>query len=91
MIKRSGVELMERWEERRRMCGRWTKRSRRILMRLLKEIRGRTERGGFSTRNRVGWGRLKVVVEERKVWIERSRRLILGRGRQFWLSSAVIL
>jgi hypothetical protein len=62
IMKRNGAELMRRWEERRRMCGRWTKRSRRIFMRLLKEVnrglvegsgemadkvdRGRSERGG---------------------------------------------
>jgi hypothetical protein len=46
-MKRYRAELMRRWEERRRMCGRWTKRSGRIFMRLLKEVnRGRSEKGG---------------------------------------------
>jgi hypothetical protein len=40
IMKRNGVELMRRWEERRRMCGRWTKRNRRIFKRLLKEVNG---------------------------------------------------
>jgi hypothetical protein len=39
MMKRNGAELMRKWKERRRMCGRWTKWSRRIFMRLLKEVR----------------------------------------------------
>jgi hypothetical protein len=43
MMKRNGVELMRKWEERRRMCGRWTKRSRRTFMRLLNEVRKREE------------------------------------------------
>jgi hypothetical protein len=44
MMKRSGAELMKRWEERRQMWRRWTKQSRRIFMRLLKEARrGRKE------------------------------------------------
>ncbi len=37
MMKRSGAELMRRWEEQRQMWGRWTKQNRRIFMRLLKE------------------------------------------------------
>jgi hypothetical protein len=44
IMKRNGAELMRRWEERRRMCGRWTKRSRRIWRRLLKEVNGGTNR-----------------------------------------------
>jgi hypothetical protein len=39
-MRRNGAELMRRWEERWRMCGRWTKRSRRIFMRLLKKVNG---------------------------------------------------
>jgi hypothetical protein len=40
IIKRNGAELMRRWEEWWRMCGRWMKRSRRIFMRFLKEVNG---------------------------------------------------
>jgi hypothetical protein len=40
IMKRNGAELMRRWEERRRMCGRWTIWSKRIFMRLLKEVNG---------------------------------------------------
>jgi hypothetical protein len=39
MMKRNGAELMRKWEARRRMCGRWMKQSRRIFMRLLKEVK----------------------------------------------------
>ncbi len=38
MMKRNGAKLMRKWEERQQMCGRWTKRNRRIFMRLRKEV-----------------------------------------------------
>jgi hypothetical protein len=56
-MKRNGAELMRRWEERRRMCGRWTKRSRRIFMRLLKEVNGGLVEGGGEMADEVGEGR----------------------------------
>jgi hypothetical protein len=44
IMKRNGVELMRRWEERRRMWGRQTKQSRKIFMRIREEVRGDTEK-----------------------------------------------
>jgi hypothetical protein len=47
IMKRNGAELVRRWEERWRMWGRWMKLSRRIFMRLLKEVNGgRSKRWG---------------------------------------------
>jgi hypothetical protein len=57
IMKRNGVELMRRWEERRRMCGRWMKRSRRIFMRLLKEVNRRLVEGGGEMADEVDGGR----------------------------------
>jgi hypothetical protein len=57
IMKRNGAELMRRWEERRRMCGRWTKRSRRIFMRRLKEVNEGLVEGGGEMADEVGGGR----------------------------------
>jgi hypothetical protein len=57
IMKRNGAELMRRWEERWRMCGRWTKRSRRIFMRLLKEVNRGLVEGGGEMPDEVGRGR----------------------------------
>jgi hypothetical protein len=57
IMKKNGAELMRRWEERRRMCGRWTKRSRRIFMRLLKEVNGGLVEGDGEMADEVGGGR----------------------------------
>jgi hypothetical protein len=59
IMKRNGAELMRRWEERWRMCGRWTKQSRRIFMRLLKEVNGGLVEGGGEMADEVGGGRLE--------------------------------
>ncbi len=79
IMKRNGAELMRRWEERQWMCGRWTKRSRRIFMRLLKEVnRGLVKGGGeeeerskngffLGKRNVSGGGVLSVGDEHRVV------------------------